>query len=122
MLTTTQMRVVAVAIIVLLIGSILLTLFYVPSACTQKSSTPAAPEQDAKPPTQLVKESSPHDKFFSSGLGYMGNMNTSDIEKEYMQYMTTTGGGYYYLNPLQLQAERLDLVERRRAGEVGLAL
>ena len=70
-----------------------------------------ATQRDAKAPTQLVKESSPHDKFFSSGLGYMGDMKTSDIEKEYMQYMTTTGGGYYHLNPLQLQAEISRIVD-----------
>ena len=109
MTTTTQM--VAGSIIVLLIVSIVLTVFYVPSACAQKSSTSAAPKEDAKAPTRLVKESAPHDKFFSSGLGYMGDMKTSDIEKEYMQYMTTTGGGYYHLNPLQLQAEISRIVD-----------
>ena len=77
-----------------------------------------APSNTSKPPVRLTKadkapvdlaqiaEGSKHDNFFSNGLGYMAKMKTNEIEDQYKSFMSrSTGGGYHFMNPVQIAAE-----------------
>ena len=94
----------------LFVGIIVLAIITIPwgGECEKKATGLSRNESPTKPATELAKiePGSKHDKFFSSGLGYMSSMSTKNIEDEYMKYMArSTGGGYYYMNPAQIKAE-----------------
>ena len=74
----------------------------------KQSQPPVRLVREDKEPTNLanIAPGSEHDNFFSNGLGYMAEMQTPQIEDQYMEFMSqSTGGGYHFMNPAQIEAE-----------------